>query len=67
MTPRFMINPYAQPMLALAAGSKEPDGVQNASGQRAEGTAFIQRSWRVVPRRRGISRQVVAFKLAWPC
>lgn len=26
MTPRFMINPYAQPMLALAAGSK--DGLQ---------------------------------------
>ena len=37
MTPRFMINPYAQPMLALAAGSKEPDGVQNATGQSAEG------------------------------
>jgi hypothetical protein len=33
VTPRFMINPYAQPMLALAAGSKEPDGVQNATGQ----------------------------------
>jgi len=40
VTPRFMINPYAQPMLALAAGSKEPDGAQNATWQRAEGYRF---------------------------
>jgi hypothetical protein len=37
VTLRFMINPYAQPTLALAAGAKEPDGVQNATGQSAEG------------------------------
>ena len=67
MTPRFMINPYANPCSRWPQAPRSPTVRRTLPDRGRRETAFTQRSWRVVPRRRGTSRQVVSFKLAWPC